>query len=352
MAKAIGAKAIGLESSRRNVNMMRSKIRRTVLGTTIVGALGLMVACATDPSDQLVDARQTYGQAYASEANQLVPDRVYEARLALEEAERQHERDAGSDAEKHLAYIAQRKALLAIAEGDLRAAEQGKQEAQRQREEALISQRDQIREQLDEEQQRLEGEEFATAEQLEQMEQRRQEEMQKLEEQRQERMQEFEQQREQDQQRIQELEQQREQEMQELRAAMGGIATVDDSEQDEMKITLDGVVLFQSGESDLLPPAENRLATVASALEEHASDKRITIEGHTDSTGPAQLNEQLSKERADSVKEFLVAQGIEENRIETVGKGPNEPMVPNDSPTNRAMNRRVEIILGDAGGRS
>jgi outer membrane protein OmpA-like peptidoglycan-associated protein len=345
MTRRTGAEMRGLESSRRNVNMMRSKIRRTVLGTTIAGAMGLMVACATDPSDQLVDARQAYGQAYASEANQLVPDRVYEARLALEEAERQYERDAGSDAEKHLAYIAQRKALLAIAEGDLRAAEQGKQEAQRQREEALISQRDQIREQLDEEQQRLEGEEFATAEQLEEMEQRRQEEMQELEQQREERMQEFEQQREEQ---MQELEQQREQEMQELREAMGGVATVD-TEQDEMKITLDGVVLFQSGESDLLPPAENRLQTVASALEEHASDKRITIEGHTDSTGPAQLNEQLSQERAESVKEFLVEQGIEADRIEAVGKGPNEPLVPNDSPTNRAMNRRVEIILGGNG---
>lgn len=302
---------------------MVSKIRRTVLGTTILSAVGLLVSCASDPSQQLVDARQAYGQAYASPANQLVPDRVYEARIALEAAERQHERKAASDSERHLAYIAHRKALLAMAEGDRREAEKLQQEAQRQREEVLLSQRDEIRQQLDDQQRELEGEQFATAEQLEQMEQRRREE-------------------------LKELEQSRQQEMQELRDAMGDVARVEE-EGEQVTITLDGVVLFQSGESDLLPPAENRLQTVAQALEQHASDKPITIEGHTDSTGPAALNRRLSKERAESVKEYLVQRGIESRRIRTVGKGPNEPLVPNDSSTNRAMNRRVEIVIGEGG---
>jgi outer membrane protein OmpA-like peptidoglycan-associated protein len=305
--------------------MMRSKFGRTILGTTIVTAMGLGVACATDPSDQLVDARQAYGQAYASEANQLVPDRVYEARIALEAAERQHERDAGSEEEKHLAYVAHRKALIAMAEAQRSAAEQATQDAVRDREDALISQRDRMREQLDDEQAALEGEEFATAEQLEEMERRRREEMRDLEDARQE-------------------------EMQELRDAVGGLATVqeDEGEADRMTITLDGVVLFETGESDLLRPAESRLETVASALQEHASDKKIIIEGHTDSTGPAELNRRLSEERAESVKEFLVRQGIDADQIEIVGRGESRPLVPNTSPTNRAMNRRVEIIVGDA----
>ena len=287
--------------------------------------MGLVVACATDPSEQLVDARQAYGQAYAGETNQLVPDRVYEARMALEAAERAHDKDAGSDDEKHLAYIAHRRALLAVAEGDRSKQEQMLQEAQREREDVLLSQRDQVRQQLDDEQRELEGERFATAEQLEEMEQRRREEMRELEETRQ-------------------------QEMQELRESLGEAARVEEGENDAMTITLDGVVLFQTGESDLLPPARNRLETVAQALDQHAEDKSIKIEGHTDSTGSDDLNRRLSKERAESVKEFLVTQGIDEERIETVGRGPDNPLVPNDSPTNRAMNRRVEIIIDNGGG--
>jgi outer membrane protein OmpA-like peptidoglycan-associated protein len=305
--------------------MMGSRLRRTVLGTTLGCAVGLLGACATDPSEQLMDARQAYTQAYQSEANQLVPDRVYEARIALEAAERQHERKAGSDEEKHLAYIAHRKALLAMAEGDQRDYEQRLQEAQREREDVLLSQRDDIRAQLDEEQQQLEGERVATAEQLEEMERRRQEEMREFEETRQ-------------------------QEMQELRDAMGAAARVEEGENEEVTITLDGMVLFQTGESDLLPPARNRLETVAQALEQHASDKSITIEGHTDSTGSRELNRRLSKERAESVKGYLVRQGIDPERIETVGKGPDEPLVPNDTPSNRAMNRRVEIVVGSGNG--
>ncbi|WP_426756420.1 OmpA family protein [Myxococcus sp. Y35] len=108
-------------------------------------------------------------------------------------------------------------------------------------------------------------------------------------------------------------------------------------------LTLSGQVLFASNAVDLLPAARERLTEVATALK--ASDSALVIEGHTDSLGSDAMNEALSYERAERVREFLVSQGVSRDRIEVRGLGEYRPIANNSTPEGRANNRRVEIIV-------
>ena len=110
-------------------------------------------------------------------------------------------------------------------------------------------------------------------------------------------------------------------------------------------ITLSGSVLFASGKSQLLPSAQKRLGQVGEVLAQGEKDTQIRIEGYTDSTGSASLNERLSQSRADAVKQYLSSHGVESERMNTVGMGPANPVADNASAEGRANNRRVEIIL-------
>jgi OOP family OmpA-OmpF porin len=69
----------------------------------------------------------------------------------------------------------------------------------------------------------------------------------------------------------------------------------------------------------------------------------IVVEGHTDSTGPAAYNQGLSERRANAVRDYLVAEGVEAEKITTVGKGEEEPVADNSTAEGRALNRRVEL---------
>ena len=69
------------------------------------------------------------------------------------------------------------------------------------------------------------------------------------------------------------------------------------------------------------------------------------MEGHTDNTGSDETNRTLSLARANSVRDYLVTQGVEAERISVVGLGPDQPVASNDTSQGRARNRRVEIIL-------
>ena len=72
---------------------------------------------------------------------------------------------------------------------------------------------------------------------------------------------------------------------------------------------------------------------------------RLRIEGHTDSTGSAAHNVELSRRRADAVKLYLVETfGVDSSRIETKGLGADQPVAPNDTEAGRALNRRVELV--------
>ncbi len=110
---------------------------------------------------------------------------------------------------------------------------------------------------------------------------------------------------------------------------------------EQESVILQGVN-FQSGSSTLTPDARNVLRTVANQLMVR-EDLRLRIVGHTDNTGNARFNRRLSQERADAVKQFLVLNGIQGNRLTTEGRGADQPIADNSTEEGRSRNRRIEF---------
>jgi outer membrane protein OmpA-like peptidoglycan-associated protein len=103
-------------------------------------------------------------------------------------------------------------------------------------------------------------------------------------------------------------------------------------------------ILFDVGKASLKAGAKYPLAKLAGILL-IMQDLNLRIEGHTDSTGSTRVNLRLSKQRADSVSEFLSSQGIDASRIQTAGYGAERPITDNSTAQGRRENRRVEIII-------
>ena len=114
-----------------------------------------------------------------------------------------------------------------------------------------------------------------------------------------------------------------------------------------MVITL-GDVLFEFNRSEVKPTAQARMAQLADFLKQYP-DRRVSIEGHTDNIGTLDYNNELSQRRAEAVKAQLVGMGITSDRITTVGYGKRFPVASNDTDTNRAINRRVEVVISEPG---
>lgn len=108
-------------------------------------------------------------------------------------------------------------------------------------------------------------------------------------------------------------------------------------------ITL-GDVLFEFNKSDLKAGSARNLLPLAEVLKERP-DQMVIIEGHTDSTGSLAYNMTLSEKRAQSVAQYLVAQGVDINRMTITGLGPDFPVADNKTSEGRQLNRRVEVIL-------
>lgn len=107
-----------------------------------------------------------------------------------------------------------------------------------------------------------------------------------------------------------------------------------------------GDILFEKDKARLKENASASLLKVAEFLNEYP-DRQLVIEGHTDSTGPAEYNEELSEARAESVKDALVSYGVDASRIDTEGFGEARPVESNETTFGRVQNRRVEIIILD-----
>lgn len=110
-------------------------------------------------------------------------------------------------------------------------------------------------------------------------------------------------------------------------------------EQDVLTATFKSDMFFDSGSAQLKPGAYNELNRITSVLNNYPQTT-LRVEGHTDSRGSDQYNQQLSERRAIAVKNALAQQGVDARRIEAVGYGESQPISSSD-----AMNRRVNIVI-------
>jgi len=106
-------------------------------------------------------------------------------------------------------------------------------------------------------------------------------------------------------------------------------------------------VLFDTGSSTLRPAAREKLAKISGIVLAHPG-LSLQIEGHTDSVGSDQMNQQLSERRADSVRDFLIAQGVAGSSVTAKGFGKTQPVASNDTAEGRQKNRRVELVVSGA----
>ncbi len=111
---------------------------------------------------------------------------------------------------------------------------------------------------------------------------------------------------------------------------------------DELKVTVKNEVLFDFDSAALRSASRESLREMADVFQKYPNTT-LSVEGHTDSIGPAAYNKRLSQRRASSVSSYLEDLGIRGSRIDTVGYGESQPRETNNTASGRQLNRRVEI---------
>ena len=109
-------------------------------------------------------------------------------------------------------------------------------------------------------------------------------------------------------------------------------------------VSLSEQLLFPSGSAVVNPKGVDALSKLAAVLNLN-SDVAVNIEGHTDNVGSNELNQKLSDSRANSVKQYLMQNGVDESRIVATGYGEEKPVADNKTAAGRSKNRRVEMKL-------
>jgi len=278
---------------------------------TLMAAFG---CAATGPTPELIDARRAYDQARASDAATYSPDKLLSAKQALDKAESAHADDAGSDTERSLAYVAERKAQYATVYGTYEKDRRDQAESEQAYKDKQDSLRRSAVQQATEAQKTL----AATWDNLSSA-------RKELQSEKQERA-------------------KAEQSAAAAVASLSKIAQIKE-EQRGTVITLDGQVLFVTGKAELLPIARDRLNQVAKSLKDLDDDKLVSIEGFTDSRGADDTNLKLSQDRANAVRDYLASQGVKGEKLRAIGRGEATPIASNETPEGRANNRRVEIVI-------
>lgn len=278
---------------------------KTLAMTTGALVFAILAACAsTTPPAELRTARASYQKLADSAAATIAPADVYESKKALARAEMAFEDDGDSPEARDLAYVADRKAIVARARANAVVSLEQKRDAlaelekwKEERAQASLEELGETNERLSQtearpgsERRARTGSEERTAAAL---------------------------------------------------AAIEGLSAKPEAR--GLVLTIDGAVLFATGKSTLMATAQQRLNDVIKAVKDDA--RPILIVGHTDSAGGDDDNQRLSQERAAAVRSYMTAQGIPPGRIRAEGMGETMPIADNTSAEGRATNRRVEIIL-------
>ncbi len=111
------------------------------------------------------------------------------------------------------------------------------------------------------------------------------------------------------------------------------------------RLTILETILFEPNSAKLDRRSDRIMEQIALTLRKHKEIERLEIGGHTDITGPRPFNMRLSRERARSVRQYLLEHGIKPERLSARGYGPDKPIADNETEEGRTLNRRVEFIL-------
>lgn len=270
-------------------------------------SLALAAGCTTIPraTNELEAARAAYRAAAANPQVQArAPVELEIAERALGDAERLHQADAEPARVAHFAYVAERRARIAVETAEMRAAEAAVATASAERSRMQLEQS--ARERAERQAQLAAQQAAAAKEMAEQRGTNLAGAVTRLQA-----------------------------EMRELEARETGRGWV---------LTLRDEVLFDSASAALKPGSERALEALA-ALMQNSPERPIAIEGFTDATGSPEANRRLSEARAVAVKQALVQRGVDAARIQTRGQGPAFPIASNETEIGRQLNRRVEIVI-------
>ncbi len=262
---------------------------------------------AQNAEDARVIALRRREQEAVAQAQERERQRVEEARARAAEAEAQRQKEAEQRAQ---------------AEQDLQAAQQARQQAEQAQQQADQARQAALQAQQEAERQRQAAEQQRLA--AEQQAQQAQQQAQQAQLQ------------------AQQAEQQKEQLRQRLQQQLNAILQTRDSARGLIVNMSD--VLFDTNKYTLKPGAREKLAKVAGILLAYP-DLKVQVEGYTDSTGTPEYNQQLSERRAMTVRDYLVAQGINLNNVTAQGFGQNDPVASNATAAGRQQNRRVQMVV-------
>ena len=298
--------------------------------TAVVAVLPLVLAAGCASSDakraaraQLERAEAAYRQAQADPSVQAyAPLRLMDAEKALQAAQQAKD----NDDKVHLGYLAERKAQLASVTGATAKTEQGMQQLRQETADVLLQKRDR---------------ELTVARRETDVKTREAEQARRAAESRARDAEA----------RARELEQGRRQtdEIDSKAAALANeLQNLKAQRIDRGVVLTIGDVLFAAGKAEVGPGAQRSVDKLADFLKAYPK-RTVLIEGHSDNLGHEEYNIRLSQQRAEAVRDLLVARGVAVQRIRTKGYGSKFPIVDNDSAVGRQQNRRVEVIVLNEG---
>ena len=313
--------------------------QRTVQLTRVVavtGVFSVVVGCAASSQQraakaQLERAQAAYQQAQADPNVQAYAQlRLGDAQKALRAAEQAED----SQEKIHLGYLAEKKALLASVTGATSKTEQNMEQLRKETSDVLLQKRDRELKAA-----RIETDAKAReAEQWRRVAEARAHDAEAKA-------------RETDQGRRQTDEAEAKAlaaEHAKATALANELASLKAQQTDRGMVLTVGDVLFDPGKAQVGPGAQRSIDKLADFLKTYPK-RNVVIEGHSDNIGDEDFNVKLSQQRADAVRDLLVARGVAAQRIRTKGYGPKFPVVDNDSAAGRQQNRRVEVLVLNEG---
>jgi len=264
-------------------------------GLLVVGSLVGGSCTAGSPPVALEQARTAYAQAERTPevvANAPVP--LQEANQALRRAERVWADDHDMEEVQHLATLASQRVEIAKAAAEKQVAEAQIKQATEERDRVLLDARTREAQRAQQQAQAATSQAQAATSQVQQLQQE--------------------------------------------------LAALQAKQTDRGLVLTLGDVLFETGKADLRPGALRNLYPLVTFLQKYP-ERRVLIEGHTDSVGSEAYNLDLSQRRADAVRDFLLQNGVNAAQLTTRGYGKASPVASNDTAGGRQQNRRVELII-------